>query len=174
LSDLSNSQTLTSIAQQLGEMLCKKNAKLTTAESCTGGGISEAITAVSGSSQWFEFGFVTYANSAKQQLLGVSKEALDEYGAVSEQVVKQMAQGAIKQSQADYAIAVSGIAGPDGGTQDKPSRHSLGLLANPHSIMDATINVVGGSSGGENSGNKKIFTTTLATSNLMIYCTHIQ
>jgi nicotinamide-nucleotide amidase len=101
-------------------MLCKKNAKLTTAESCTGGGISEAITAVSGSSQWFEFGFVTYANSAKQKLLGVSKEALDEYGAVSEQVVKQMAQGAIKQSQADYAIAVSGIAGPDGGTQDKP------------------------------------------------------
>ena len=120
MSDLSNSQTLTSIAQQLGEMLCKKNAKLTTAESCTAGGISEAITAVSGSSQWFEFGFVTYANSAKQQLLGVSKEALDEYGAVSEQVVKQMAQGAIKQSQADYAIAVSGIAGPDGGTQDKP------------------------------------------------------
>jgi nicotinamide-nucleotide amidase len=120
LSDLSNLQTLTSIAQQLGEMLCKKNAKLTTAESCTGGGISEAITAVSGSSQWFEFGFVTYANSAKQQILGVSKEALDEYGAVSEQVVKQMAQGAIKQSQADYAIAVSGIAGPDGGTQDKP------------------------------------------------------
>jgi len=120
LSDLSNSQTLTTIAQQLGEILCKKNAKLTTAESCTGGGTYEAITAVTGSSQWFEFGFVTYANSAKQQLLGVSKEALDEYGAVSEQVVKQMAQGAIKQSQADYAIAVSGIAGPDGGTQDKP------------------------------------------------------
>jgi nicotinamide-nucleotide amidase len=63
---------------------------------------------------------VTYANSAKQQLLGVSKEALDEYGAVSEQVVKQMAQGAIQQSQADYAIAVSGIAGPDGGTEEKP------------------------------------------------------
>ncbi|MDA8866012.1 CinA family protein [Porticoccaceae bacterium] len=120
MSDLSNSPTLTSIAQQLGEMLCKKNAKLTTAESCTGGGISEAITAVSGSSQWFEFGFVTYANSAKQQLLGVSKEAIDEYGAVSEQVVELMAQGAIQQSQADYAIAVSGIAGPDGGTEDKP------------------------------------------------------
>ena len=120
MSDPSNSQTLTTIAQQLGEMLCKKNAKLTTAESCTGGGISEAITAVSGSSQWFEFGFVTYANSAKQQLLGVSKKTLDQYGAVSEQVVEQMAQGAIQQSQADYAIAVSGIAGPDGGTEDKP------------------------------------------------------
>jgi nicotinamide-nucleotide amidase len=120
LSDLSNSQTLTTITQQLGEMLCKKNAKLTTAESCTGGGISEAITAVSGSSQWFEFGFVTYANSAKQQLLGVSKQTLDQYGAVSEQVVEQMAQGAIRQSRADYAIAVSGIAGPEGGTKDKP------------------------------------------------------
>lgn len=120
MSDLSNSQTLTTITQQLGEMLCKKNAKLTTAESCTGGGISEAITAVSGSSQWFEFGFVTYANSAKQQLLGVSKQTLDQYGAVSEQVVEQMAQGAIRQSRADYAIAVSGIAGPEGGTEDKP------------------------------------------------------
>ena len=120
MSDLTNSQTLTTIAQQLGEILCKKNAKLTIAESCTGGAISEAITSVSGSSQWFEFGFVTYANSAKQQLLGVSKETLEQYGAVSEQVVKQMAQGAIKQSEADYAIAVSGVAGPDGGTEEKP------------------------------------------------------
>ena len=120
MSDLTNSQTLTTIAQQLGEILCKKNAKLTTAESCTGGAISEAITSVSGSSQWFEFGFVTYANSAKRQLLGVSEETLEQYGAVSEQVVKQMAQGAIKQSEADYAIAVSGVAGPDGGTEEKP------------------------------------------------------
>ncbi|MGB0445507.1 MAG: nicotinamide-nucleotide amidase [Porticoccaceae bacterium] len=120
MSDLTNSQTLTTIAQQLGEILCKKNAKLTIAESCTGGAISEAITSVSGSSQWFEFGFVTYANSAKRQLLGVSEETLEQYGAVSEQVVKQMAQGAIKQSEADYAIAVSGVAGPDGGTEEKP------------------------------------------------------
>jgi nicotinamide-nucleotide amidase len=120
LSDLSNLQNLTAITQQIGEILCKKNAKLTTAESCTGGGISKAITAVSGSSQWFEFGFVTYANTAKQKLLGVSQETLDEYGAVSEQVVREMAQGAIQQSNADYAIAVSGIAGPDGGTEQKP------------------------------------------------------
>lgn len=120
MSDISSRQSLSEIAYQLGEVLCQKNAKLTTAESCTGGGISEAITAISGSSQWFEFGFVTYANSAKQQLLGVSKETLDQYGAVSEQVVKEMAQGAIQQSKADYAIAVSGIAGPDGGTVEKP------------------------------------------------------
>ena len=120
MSEPVNSKTLTPIAQQLGEILCKKNVKLTTAESCTGGGISEAITAVSGSSQWFEFGFVTYANTAKQKLLGVSKETLNQYGAVSEQVVMEMAQGALLQSGADYAIAVSGIAGPDGGTEDKP------------------------------------------------------
>ena len=120
MSDLSNLQNLTAITQQIGEILCKKNAKLTTAESCTGGGISKAITAVSGSSQWFEFGFVTYANTAKQKLLGVSLETLDHYGAVSEQVVREMAQGAIQQSNADYAIAVSGIAGPDGGTEQKP------------------------------------------------------
>lgn len=120
MSDISSRQSLSEIAYQLGEVLCQKNAKLTTAESCTGGGISEAITAISGSSQWFEFGFVTYANSAKQQLLGVSKETLDQYGAVSEQVVKEMAQGAIQQSKADYAVAVSGIAGPDGGTVEKP------------------------------------------------------
>jgi nicotinamide-nucleotide amidase len=143
LSDLSNSQTLTTITQQLGEMLCKKNAKLTTAESCTGGGISEAITAVSGSSQWFEFGFVTYANSAKQQLLGVSKQTLDQYGAVSEQVVEQMAQGAIRQSRADYAIAVSGIAGPEGGTEDKPVGTVWVCWQTPYSIVDAKINAAG-------------------------------
>ena len=120
MSDLSNLQNLTAITQQIGEILCKKNAKLTTAESCTGGGISKAITAVLGSSQWFEFGFVTYANTAKQKLLGVSQETLDQYGAVSERVVREMAQGAIQQSNADYAIAVSGIAGPDGGTEQKP------------------------------------------------------
>ncbi len=85
-----------------------------------------------------------------------------------------MAQGAIQQSQADYAIAVSGIAGPDGGTEDKPVGTVWVCWQTPTRIMDTTINVVGRSSGGENSGNKKFFATTLATSNLMIYCTHIQ
>ena len=120
MSDLSSSQSLSEIAYQLGEALCQKSFTLTTAESCTGGGISEAITSVSGSSQWFEYGFVTYANKAKKQLLGVSAEILDKYGAVSEPVVKQMAQGAIERSNADCAIAVSGIAGPDGGSDEKP------------------------------------------------------
>ena len=114
------SQAINYLAEKLGTALSQCEAKVTTAESCTGGGVAHAITAVAGSSTWFDCGFVTYANSAKQQLLGVSKKTLDQYGAVSEQVVEQMAQGAIQQSQADYAIAVSGVAGPDGGTEDKP------------------------------------------------------
>ena len=120
MSDFANSPSITSIAQRLGQSLLRKNAKLTTAESCTGGGIAEAITAIAGSSQWFEFGYITYANKAKTTLLGVEQHTLDSYGAVSEQVVEQMAVGALKSSNANYAIAVSGIAGPDGGTANKP------------------------------------------------------
>ena len=108
------------LAQQLGKAVLQRGATVTTAESCTGGGIAEAITAVPGSSQWFEYGFVTYANQAKQQLLGVEDQVLQHQGAVSQSVVEQMALGAINVSGADYAIAVSGIAGPDGGTAEKP------------------------------------------------------
>jgi len=108
------------IAQQVGEALLARGAKIALAESCTGGGIAEAITSVPGSSKWFEYGFVTYANEAKQSLLGVDNKVLQQQGAVSQQVVERMAQGAIQVSGADYAIAVSGIAGPDGGTADKP------------------------------------------------------
>lgn len=108
------------LAQQLGQTMLRRGAKITVAESCTGGGIAEAITAVPGSSQWFEYGFVTYANQAKQDLLDVDNQLLLDQGAVSQQVVEQMASGAIKASKADYAIAVSGIAGPGGGTETKP------------------------------------------------------
>jgi nicotinamide-nucleotide amidase len=108
------------LAQQLGKVLLQHGATITLAESCTGGGIAQAITAVPGSSQWFEYGFVTYANQAKQQLLGVEDQVLQQQGAVSQPVVEQMALGAIIASGADYAIAVSGIAGPDGGTAEKP------------------------------------------------------
>lgn len=90
------------------------------AESCTGGGVAYAITEISGSSQWFERGFVTYSNEAKIQMLGVDKSVIDKYGAVSEEVVAQMAQGAIKNSDADIAVAISGIAGPTGGSVQKP------------------------------------------------------
>jgi nicotinamide-nucleotide amidase len=120
LPEFTNSQSITAISKQLGKALRHVNAKVTTAESCTGGGIAEAITAIAGSSDWFEYGYITYANKAKKQLLNVEQQTLDRFGAVSEQVVQQMALGALNSSDADYAIAVSGIAGPDGGTAEKP------------------------------------------------------
>lgn len=108
------------LSQQIGEILLRKNWTLSTAESCTGGGLSSAITAIPGSSQWFGYGWVTYANQAKQKLLNVSAKTLEEYGAVSEQVVLEMVAGAMKISGSDVAIAISGIAGPTGGTVEKP------------------------------------------------------
>ena len=108
------------VSSELGELLLSRGLTVTCAESCTGGGIASAITDVSGSSQWFHTGFVTYSNQAKQQLLGVSPDALIAEGAVSELVVKQMALGALEVSVADIAVAVSGVAGPGGGTADKP------------------------------------------------------
>lgn len=108
------------LARKLGEVLRQRRWRLTCAESCTGGGIAEAITSVAGSSDYFEFGFVTYADRAKRQLLGVDSIQLQEQGAVSELVVMQMAEGALRVADADLAVAVSGIAGPDGGTPEKP------------------------------------------------------
>ncbi len=111
---------LDGLAISLGELLTNHQWQITTAESCTGGGIAAAITSVAGSSQWFEQGFITYSNAAKQQHLNVEKLLLDKYGAVSEPVVLAMAKGACQQAKADVGIAVSGIAGPGGGSQDKP------------------------------------------------------
>lgn len=108
------------LSAQLGQQLLKRHWRVATAESCTGGGISAAITAVSGSSNWFEYGVVSYANQAKQRLLQVSVQTLDQEGAVSESVVRQMVQGVLLLSGADIAVAVSGIAGPTGGSPDKP------------------------------------------------------
>jgi len=108
------------LAQQLGQVMLARGAVLATAESCTGGGIGAAITAVPGSSAWFDGGVISYSNRAKQCLLGVSAESLAECGAVSEPVVRQMAQGALQRCAADLAVAVSGIAGPDGGSAEKP------------------------------------------------------
>ncbi|WP_461481594.1 CinA family protein [Porticoccus sp.] len=113
-------KTIHTLATRLGEMLLQGNATVTCAESCTGGGIASAITDVPGSSSWFRLGLITYANSAKQQLLGVSAQTLAEQGAVSEAVVVEMARGALALAGADIAVAVSGIAGPDGGTPDRP------------------------------------------------------
>jgi nicotinamide-nucleotide amidase len=108
------------LSRQLGEALLQRGWAVTTAESCTGGGLSSAITAIPGSSAWFGYGFVTYANQAKEKLLSVSSETLLKEGAVSEAVVLQMSQGALEVSGADLAVAISGVAGPDGGTDEKP------------------------------------------------------
>lgn len=108
------------LAECVIELLKKSNAKLTTAESCTGGLIASLITEVPGASQVFEAGIVSYSNAIKESVLNVSAADLLEHGAVSEPVVRQMAQGALAIANADYAIAVSGVAGPDGGSDDKP------------------------------------------------------
>ncbi len=108
------------ISAQVGAVLKAHGMMLTTAESCTGGGVAQAITEVAGSSVWFERGFVTYSNLAKQQMLGVAESTLKQHGAVSEAVVREMVAGALANSAAHIALSVSGIAGPDGGTVDKP------------------------------------------------------
>jgi nicotinamide-nucleotide amidase len=93
---------------------------LVTAESCTGGWVAQAVTGIAGSSAWFERGFVTYSNAAKQELLGVSQKTLKKHGAVSEQTAREMAAGALKRSRGTVALAVTGIAGPGGGSDKKP------------------------------------------------------
>jgi nicotinamide-nucleotide amidase len=114
------SETLDRLSAEVGRRLTAEGATLVTAESCTGGWMSKVITDVPGSSGWFDRGFVTYSNGAKEEMLGVSPETLAAFGAVSEPVVCEMALGALARSTAAIAVAVSGIAGPDGGTEDKP------------------------------------------------------
>ena len=108
------------LPRQVGEALKARGMMLATAESCTGGGIAQAVTRVSGSSGWFERGFVTYSNDAKEEMLGVSPDTLEHHGAVSEATVQEMAQGALQYSRAQAALSVSGVAGPTGGTPEKP------------------------------------------------------
>lgn len=108
------------LSVEVGEALSERGLMLATAESCTGGWVAQAVTSVAGSSRWFERGFVTYANVAKQEMLGVDAKTLALFGAVSEAAVREMAAGAISHSHADIALSVSGIAGPGGGSEDKP------------------------------------------------------
>jgi nicotinamide-nucleotide amidase len=108
------------LAEVIGRMLLEKGQTLAVAESCTGGYISHLITSVSGSSGWYKGGVTSYSNEIKQNLLGVSLELLKKYGAVSEQVIREMATGARKKFNVDFAVATSGIAGPTGGTNEKP------------------------------------------------------
>lgn len=108
------------LAEQVGKELAARGLMLATAESCTGGWVSEAVTMVPGSSDWFERGFVTYTYISKREMLGVNSETLGRHGAVSEPTVREMAAGALARSHAQVAVAVSGTAGPGGGTPDKP------------------------------------------------------
>jgi len=108
------------LAERLGQALLQRQQLLATAESCTGGLVAGAITAVAGSSAWFERGFVTYTNEAKTELLGLPRQTLDTFGAVSIQTAEGMSQGALAFSRAQWAVAVTGIAGPGGGSTEKP------------------------------------------------------
>ncbi|MBP8285116.1 MAG: nicotinamide-nucleotide amidase [Chromatiaceae bacterium] len=111
---------LEKLAEAVGQRLLARQALLATAESCTGGWIAQVVTSVPGSSAWFDRGFVTYSNQAKQEMLGVAPETLAAHGAVSAQVAAEMAAGVLSHSQAWVAVAVTGVAGPGGGSEDKP------------------------------------------------------
>lgn len=119
MSEIEQSQ-LESQAQRLGERLIEQAWSLVTAESCTGGWIAQSATAISGSSAWFDRGFVTYSNRSKMEVLGVAESSLVQYGAVSAEVAREMAYGALAAARVEIAVAVTGIAGPDSGTADKP------------------------------------------------------
>jgi nicotinamide-nucleotide amidase len=108
------------LAERLGVRLKARGAMLVTAESCTGGWVAEAVTAIAGSSEWFERGFVTYSNAAKEEMLGVRAETLARHGAVSEETAREMALGALSHSRGSVALAITGVAGPGGGSRAKP------------------------------------------------------
>ena len=111
---------LDDLARRIGQALQQRKLMLATAESCTGGGIARALTEIAGSSAWFERGFVTYSNESKQEMLGVAAQTLARHGAVSEAAACEMAAGALCHSRAQVALSVTGIAGPSGGSADKP------------------------------------------------------
>jgi nicotinamide-nucleotide amidase len=126
---------LMQLSENLGQLLKAKNLKLALAESCTGGGLCQIITEIAGSSAWFERGFITYSNQSKMQMLHVNAETLARFGAVSEQTALEMVQGALANSEADCAIAVTGIAGPEGGSVEKPVGTVFIAVQTPASLV---------------------------------------
>ena len=112
--------SITSLTQQLAQTLLAKGFKIALAESCTGGLLAAHLTSLAGSSDWFERGFITYSNQAKEESIGVPKEVIERYGAVSEEVAKAMAEGVLNHSLAQISAAITGIAGPGGGSANKP------------------------------------------------------
>ena len=115
-----NDEFLQQLAAQVGAVLVQRGLMLASAESCTGGWLGQTMTSVAGSSTWYERGFITYTNISKSEMLGVSDATLVQYGAVSEQTAKEMVLGALARSHAQIAVAITGIAGPGGGTAEKP------------------------------------------------------
>ena len=117
---MADNDDLVSLSAELGAALKNRGHVLALAESCTGGWAAQCVTAIPGSSAWFDRGFVTYSNAAKQEMLGVPADTINSYGAVSQETARAMALGALRYSRADIAAAITGIAGPDGGSADKP------------------------------------------------------
>ncbi len=132
-------QNLHELAEEIGRAARAADWRIVTAESCTAGWIAKALTDVAGSSQWLDSGYVTYSDAAKMRALGVSARTLAEHGAVSETTVREMANGALRASGAEMAIAVSGIAGPDGGTAKKPVGTVWFAAASPESRGPAAV-----------------------------------
>lgn len=125
-------EELLQMAVTLGQKLHEKGWMLTTAESCTGGWLAQLVTGIPGSSAWFDRGFITYSNQSKQDMLGVKPATLEAHGAVSEETVQEMATGALTHSRAQISASISGIAGPGGGTRQKP----VGMVCNGWSTHD--------------------------------------
>ena len=115
-----NLEKLESLSTELGTLLTERKFLFTSAESCTGGWVGQSVTGVPGSSKWYGTGFITYSNTAKIKVLGVNKETLKNFGAVSEEVVSEMVEGALSLSNSQLGVAISGIAGPGGGTKERP------------------------------------------------------
>ena len=136
--------SILALSKSIGEKLLQRKWRVATAESCTGGGVAAAITAVPGSSQWFEYGIVSYANSAKEKLLYVNPHTIQQYGAVSDAVALEMVGGVLELSKADIAVAVSGIAGPTGGTLEKPVGTVLISWGLATGERDSTLNFFSG------------------------------
>jgi nicotinamide-nucleotide amidase len=128
-------EELIRLARELGDKLLARGWMLATAESCTGGWVGQLLTALPGSSQWYERGFITYANAAKTEMLGVPAGLIEAHGAVSEEIAGAMAAGALKHSHAQATLAISGIAGPGGGSPQKP----VGLVCYGWALKDGTL-----------------------------------
>jgi nicotinamide-nucleotide amidase len=131
---MKKNHSIDQLAAEVGTALKEKGYMLATAESCTGGGIGEAITRIAGSSHWYDRGFITYSNHAKQEMLGVSPQTILQFGAVSEESAREMVRGALERSRANIAVSVTGIAGPDGGSPLKP----VGTVCVAWMVKDST------------------------------------